>query len=327
MNAGWKQALYHVLAWSAFFLVIGLSADRIDYDFLVKNLSSSLPVITVFYFNIFWVFPRFIPRKNYFMLVVSMLVVMATCVFIRQFVHSLFPDLRLSMDRIMFWVQFRLNLLFGVISLAYWYGKSHHKNERKWQNLQTEMADAQLKLLKNQINPHFLYNTLSLIYTKAIPVSAELADIISKLSDMLRYSLEEAETNGKVPLHKEVKYLEDFIAIHKARFGENWQVDFHIQGNPREQKIAPLLLITFVENAFKHGKLNAPLRIELQVENDGLRFEIENQKQEGKKDRSSGIGLENIRKRLAILYPHRHRLNIEDKANFFKVSLQLWDEN
>lgn len=327
MNAGWKQVLYHVLAWSAFFLVIGLSADRIDYDFLVKNLSSALPVMTVFYFNIFWLFPRFIPRKNYLMLILGMLVVIAACVFIRQFVHSLFPDLRLSMDRIMFWVQFRLNLLFGVISLAYWYGKSHHENERKWQNLQTEMADAQLKLLKNQINPHFLYNTLSLIYTKAIPISTELADIISKLSDMLRYSLDEAETNGKVPLYKEVKYLEDFIAIHKARFGENWQVDFHIQGNPREQKIAPLLLITFVENAFKHGKLNAPLRIELQIKNDGLSFEIENQKQEGKKDPSSGIGLENIRKRLAILYPNRHRLSIEDKANFFNVSLQLWDEN
>jgi len=220
----------------------------------------------------------------------------------------------------------RINLLFTGVSLAYWYGKRSIMVERARQRLEKQIADARLRGLKNQINPHFLYNTLSFLYTKALPLSKELSDAISKLSEMMRYSLGELDEDEKVPLEKEIRHLENFIQIHQLRYYNNLKIDFSIKGETGGYKIMPLLLITFVENAFKHGKVqddDHPLTVHIEVAKGVLDFKVMNKKANGTKEKSSGIGLANVKSRLELGYPEAHKLMVEDSSQLYCVHLIL----
>jgi two-component system LytT family sensor kinase len=227
---------------------------------------------------------------------------------------------------VLFWNQFRVNLLFIGISFAYWFAKRSYRAEKDQQQLEREILDARLSALRNQINPHFLYNTLSFIYTKSLPYSEQLAGAIAKLSEMMRYSLGETEADGKVLLEKEVLHIKNFIAIQQMRFDHQLKIAFNIRGELCQCRIMPLLLITFVENAFKHGKLNDPhypLEIRLMANLQQLEFEVRNRKAPWKKEEAHGIGLENVRKRLELLYPQQHVLRIQEEADEFRVHLEI----
>jgi LytS/YehU family sensor histidine kinase len=181
-------------------------------------------------------------------------------------------------------------------------------------------------LLKNQISPHFLYNTLSFLYTKALPLSKDLSDAIAKLSEMMRYSLNEIGKDDKVPLEKEITHLENFIEIHQLRFNRELNIKLIIEGDTRQHKIMPLLLITFVENAIKHGKVHdpeQPLLIKMKMEKGIFNFFIKNKKSTGLKEKSSGIGLRNIKSRLALSYPDAHKLEIIDSSEDYTVCLTI----
>jgi two-component system LytT family sensor kinase len=235
--------------------------------------------------------------------------------------YLLFP-----FDSITFWNQFRMNLLFTGLSFAYWYARQNYEIEKRQQRLEKEVLDARLKALKNQINPHFLYNTLSFLYTRSLPVSEELSGTIARLSAMLRYSLDEVEEEGKVALEKEVAHLKNFIDIHQFRFNHKLQVIFETTGNISRHQIMPLLLITFVENAFKHGKLQDaahPVQIKLCTTDKEIMFSVVNKKTAGVKEKSSGIGLQNVRNRLDLAYPQRYTLAIDDKNEEFSVHLKV----
>lgn len=192
--------------------------------------------------------------------------------------------------------------------------------------LQQKVNEAQLQTLKYQINPHFLYNTLSYMYAQARPVSENLSKSILILSDLMRYSLDKTENSNFVPLEHEIRYIENFIEIHQLRFENNFFVNFEIEGVLGNKSIAPMVLITFVENAIKHGKLNDknhPINILLRVESQKLSFSVENAIQPGKKDHTSGIGLENTRRRLKLLYHKKHHLTVDQKDDTFVVNLQI----
>jgi LytS/YehU family sensor histidine kinase len=220
----------------------------------------------------------------------------------------------------------RINLLFTGISLAYWYGKRSIAIERNQQRLEKEISEAQLMLLKNQISPHFLYNTLSFLYTKALPLSKDLSDAIAKLSEMMRYSLTEIGKDDKVPVEKEITHLENFIEIHQLRFNRELNIKLVIEGDTTQHKIMPLLLITFVENAIKHGKVHDPehpLLIKMKMEKGIFNFFIKNKKTNGLKEKSSGIGLRNIKSRLSLSYPDAHKLEIIESSEDYSVCLTI----
>lgn len=319
-----KGVIYHVLGWTLYLLIIAMSADKVDRDFILKSLSIHLPAILVFYINTLLIFPFLLKRKQYLPTILFMITVCAVAVLVRALFSPMFPEYLWPFDRIMFWVQFRLNILFAGLSLAYWYAKENYRNEQKSLQLEKEISDARLTLLKNQLNPHFLYNALSLIYSKALPLSEEVATLVGKISEMLRYSLQETELiNALVPLEKELTHIKNYLDIQQLRFGKNIKIDFQINGSVEKINIAPMLLITFIENAFKHGDHKQPFKIEVDATGESLEFEVWNGKTQGSKDSSSGIGLENVKNRLKLLYPDRHRLVIRDGQDYFSVHLTI----
>lgn len=213
-----------------------------------------------------------------------------------------------------------------LVALGLFSIKKSIRMEKRTRQLENEINEAKLSSLKYQVNPHFLYNTLSYMYAQARPVSDNLAKSILILSDMMRYSLNKTEESGLILIEKEIQYLENFIEIHRLRFGDDFYVNFEIEGFISGKKIAPLLLITFIENAIKHGKINEekyPVFIKISIEKTFLSLHVQNYKQHGKKDETSGIGLENTKKRLKLLYPKHHRLEIINNSDTFTVTLTI----
>jgi len=200
--------------------------------------------------------------------------------------------------------------------------QSHHNSEKE--RILTEYA-----YLRAQINPHFLHNTLNFFYAKSLPCSAELSDAILTLSNIMRYSLQnEEDSRGMVWLNKEVEHLQQVIKINQLRFSNKLQIGFSITGNTEGIRIIPLVLITLVENSFKHGELTdstCPVIINLAVDASGkkLHFEVRNRKKKGPKELSQGIGLDNTRRRLDWMYDNRYSFTIQDNGDIYSTELTL----
>ena len=184
---------------------------------------------------------------------------------------------------------------------------------------------SELAFLKSQINPHFLYNTLNYIYSLAIPVSDKMAAAVLRLSDLMRYTLTES-ADGMVGVEKEVDYLESYIELFRMRFDPHFYVSFHTEGINGQQRVAALLLIPFVENAFKHGVVNDPqhpVEILLNITGKTLSLTVKNKISNNQKDRSSGVGLVNIQRRLELIYPGKYMLNIEKQDQIYQTGLTI----
>lgn len=201
------------------------------------------------------------------------------------------------------------------------------KISNRWRQSEKEKLNAELSYLKAQINPHFLFNTLNSIYSLAIEKSDQTPAAIVKLSGMMRYVISDSG-HHLVSLSKEIDYIRNYIELQKIRFGNAVPLSFRVNGVYAGERIAPLILISFVENAFKHG-VNAAedpdIRIEINITTHQLHFTAFNNKvtvQEMPEDKG-GLGIENTRKRLELLYPGRHTLEITDDPHYFSVSLLL----
>ena len=186
---------------------------------------------------------------------------------------------------------------------------------------------AEVNFLRSQVNPHFLFNVLNNLYALTLKKSDLAPDVVLKLSEMMEYMLYDSD-DSKVLLQKEIGYLNTYLELEKLRLGSHSDISLTVSGDLNGQVIAPLLLLPLVENAMKHGVSkqngNAWLHGDLQVSKSLVKLNIENSKpllnrHEGK----GGIGLDNLRKRLELLYPSRHQLRIEDKGNSFIVDLEI----
>ncbi len=201
------------------------------------------------------------------------------------------------------------------------------EKEREMDRLKTENYDAELKFLRSQINPHFLFNALNNIYSLSITKSSKTSELLLKLSGMLRYVLYECNSE-KVSLQKEIEYIRNYIDLFKIKDERIKNIDFKFENTNLE--ISPMLLIPIVENAFKHSKIEDPeagwIRIELVVEEGfQLSFTVENSvpKVTAIKDESQGIGIENLKKRLSYLYPARHDIIFDTGVDKYSVTLKL----
>ncbi|UAY56707.1 sensor histidine kinase [Arachidicoccus terrestris] len=216
--------------------------------------------------------------------------------------------------------------VYLLLGLGYAYMLDSIKKDKKAKALENANMQAELKILRYQINPHFLFNTINNIYYLALIQSEKTADALLQLSKILRYILNEKEAT--VSLGQEVEYLEQYIQLQLFRFPEgcirkNISLDYKI----RQRTIAPLLLITFVENAFKHGvsdRADTPILISLSNENGSLYYEVVNQIGDKlSKDSTMGIGLANLKRRLELLYPSSHHLELMEKEGHFIAKLHL----
>ncbi len=202
------------------------------------------------------------------------------------------------------------------------------RSEQRNKEIANEKLKAELSFLKAQINPHFLFNTLNNIYALASAQSEQTAPAIMKLSSIMRYVLTEAR-NDLVPLEKEILFTSHYIELQKMRLTDKTIVDFIVRGEPLGHQIAPLLLLPFVENAFKYGistRERSPINILLEIKGDSLLFNICNQKHLNTQLRISdntGIGISNTQRRLELFYEDRYLLEIDDKPNAYSVHLKI----
>ncbi len=205
--------------------------------------------------------------------------------------------------------------------------KSVSKNEElktKFLSTQLQLKEQELNFLKMQIHPHFLFNSLNTIYGYALQHKNEAPEMILKLSNLLDYILYQVN-KPKVLLQNEINHLKDYISLEKLRFHDRLVIDFTDNSQAKNFEIAPMLLIPFVENSFKHGAIvdeKLTVKIYLDVQNDELSFSVENSSSI-KTKKTNGIGLENLKKRLQLLYPEAHNLTIENTNSIFKTKLTI----
>ncbi len=192
-----------------------------------------------------------------------------------------------------------------------------------------KLKEAELKLLRSQIHPHFLFNTLNNLYGLTLEKSDLAPELVLKLSNLMDYMLYKCNKSS-VNLKQELEYLSNYVEIERIRYDDKIKFEFLIEGQSEQLQIAPMLLLAFFENAFKHGvskSISNPfVQIHIQIEEHTLKLNLTNSKNESdqkKENYTKGIGLKNVKKRLQLLYPNKHNLEISSKAHTFEIDLKL----
>lgn len=334
----WLVILLHVLAWSALFALPTLLApEKSTEDPIVmernkeamRNLGRMMFVFWIgfFYLHAFVLIPRLAYRKKPGLYLLSLAGVMVVLLGIHKIYFGHFtPDDLFNPRNFLVFNTVPL-FFFMLASGAFRLALDRYRAEKLERERQNENLKTELSLLRSQVSPHFMFNVLNNMVSLARKKSDLLEPSLIKLSQLLRYML--YETDEKVPLNREVEYLQSYIDLQSQRFGQQVKILADINVHDEGLEIEPMLLIPFVENAFKHGVAmieDPEIRIRLGVERDQLGLEVHNRFVEGhveEKDKSSGIGLVNVRRRLQLLYPGKHQLDIHDSDGWFHVSLKI----
>jgi LytS/YehU family sensor histidine kinase len=217
------------------------------------------------------------------------------------------------------------SLLYAIYGIMFRFAIDWFENREKRKALEQQNTKIELALLRSKVNPHFLFNILNSINSFTTTNSEKASYAIIKLSELMRYMLYEAKEE-RVLIEKEIDYIEDYLSLQKLRFTNPNLVSFNHSCDTTSFFIPPMLLIPFIENAFKHGKKAVGNRIDINliIENKILQFECINrirQKNETEKDDRGGFGIENIKRRLELLYPNKHQLIIDTNNNIYRVKL------
>lgn len=220
-----------------------------------------------------------------------------------------------------------LDLLIICVSFAIALLREWNEKSKQQEELEKQMIIAELSAIKYQINPHFLFNSLNFIYSKTVPLSEEVAGAVLKLSEIMRYALgKEDESDGKVTLSRELEHMKNVITINQMRFNHRLNIQYNENLSNPGAKIPPLVLITLVENAFKHGDLSdpgQPMVLQVDADSKHLQVYIRNKKRNGPRELSTGIGLNNIKRRLELTCGGRYNLSIMDENGFYSTELLI----
>jgi hypothetical protein len=212
-------------------------------------------------------------------------------------------------------------LAASIKLMKHWYGK-----QQRILQLQKENVESQLQVLKAQVHPHFLFNTLNNIYSYTQDTSPVASKLVLGLSDMLRYMLYEGSL-AMVPLSKELSMVEEYVSLEKIRYGNKLEVNIDIPGNTQDFNIAPLLLLPLIENCFKHGTSNILenpwINLDIAIKDNTMFLKLLNGKPASVAKSTGGIGIQNVRKRLELLYPGKHELVVSSEEDVFIVTLKL----
>lgn len=333
--------LIHALYWfyiinqSLFPMYIG----KLDESYLIGNKYLKDMFISLFlnvfsFYAIYFSFPRIIALKNKFLVSIAVATLVIGVMIVRlpidwsfwKFIGNL-PEKEMAFQWAWVWSELRLVVVTGIYAILIRFMIDAFEAQKLKNELITQRQAGELALLKSQVNPHFLFNTLNNIYSLVYHKSEEAPEAVMKLSSIMRYVLYDA-TADKVPLDKEIEYLKSYIELQKLRTKQTGFVSFTIEGNTAEISIAPMLLIPFVENAFKHGSKNHQpgITIHLQADMSRLRFEVSNYlklNQPLTTTQISGLGLSNIRRRLELIYPGKYNLAIKEENDQFDVNLLI----
>ncbi|WP_241480003.1 sensor histidine kinase [Kordia jejudonensis] len=329
-----------MIFWIILYLFLIFSDPIEDNDpiwvFVIARGAHIIPQIMISYFLAYWLLPKFLYTKKYVLFTIyAVISAYIICAFSRVLmVHIAEPMFRPMpfhqepiLEILTDWGKLISGYFLTIYSIALFFLLIKLTFERiEEQSLKKEKTAIELKMLKAQLNPHFLFNTLNNIYSLSIINSPKTSESIGKLSEILDYVL--YRCNQKyVPLAGEITLLENYISLERLRYDERLEVTFTHHVAPQTE-IAPLILLSMVENAFKHGagedSGSPKITINLTQEEDVLTFTVFNTTAKLPQEKSGGaIGLENSKKQLELLYPNTHTIAIEQQENSFQVVITL----
>ncbi len=332
-----KRTIYHASFWLTLLCILTVidlqQGNDGGFMFLFTNqLIIVFFTAVIYYVNSEYLIPQYLTRNKFWTymayLVLSAIIITPIKNYVLFYKYTDFPVLQedLQQNQKLYYL---LSIMTAGISTIIKITSDWAKQMNVQQELETRTMQTELNFLKSQINPHFLFNTLNSLYALTLKKSDEAPEVVIKLSEMMRYML--YECNEKyVPLSKEVSYIRNYLDLEKLRH-KHLNIKFGVDGDVEELKVAPLIFISFIENAFKHGAANhissGFVQIHMYVDNGELNLYVENSKPEKQPTqehrRSGGIGLVNVKRRLDILYPNSYHLDIYDKPNTYGVNLWI----
>lgn len=321
-----REAIFQLVLNAVVFVFYGYSRnnpqfEEYEYVFFLNYAVGALIIN-------YWLLPSYIYTKKYLQFSIYFIVIAMAMMFMEEFVleQIYFPDTR---GQRFFALGNLLSMLpiIGILS-GFKFAWDALGKQKEVEELKDTIKESELQFLKSQINPHFLFNNLNNLYAHAIENSPQTPTIILELSAVMRYMLYDCQAKY-VSLSKEIEHLSNFINLNNLQIEGRGKVNFEMPKITQDHRIAPLILIVFVENAFKHSSSsqteNIEISIELEVKQGQLHFTCANSymDQTNTQDINSGIGLENVKKRLQLLYPEAHTLDIIKSKNEYQVKLKV----
>lgn len=329
----------HLLFWSLYLLSCILIYGFLGYDKgqVFRATLMLLPAIMLAtYLIMYFIVPKYLLKKRYVIALLSFVFIPITTLLLQRIMLILIGVVRYRPETsfidffnfqlllVAFEAYLLVSAAIGIRLFKLWIRNQKIRNQLEVQNLKSELG-----LMKAQVNPHFLFNTLNNIHSYIHYDKEKSADAVIKLSEIMRYML--YETSGdKVQLSKEISYIRSYISLQLLRFETEDAVKLNIKGNPNGKSIAPMLFISFLENAFKHGNKNVAspaVVIDLDILDETLIYEVSNYINPTKKNDTefNGFGIRNLKKRLLLLYPEKHQIDISVKGNIYIAKLILND--
>ena len=338
-----NRILTHILFWAGMILlnilVYGSYEDQYGRQ-LYLELAGLPASLFVAYVNMCLLYPKFLIQKKYAAYIISVIVLLFAGSVLNRFLYlsfvapEYFPnELQIPLFmlyRILKTMLWGLNpivlLTSGIKLFKQWYNQEQHSQE-----LAREKLSAELNYLKGQVHPHFLFNTLNNLYSLSLQKSDATPKVVLKLSELMSYMLYDSQA-ASVSLGKEINHIKNYTELEKIRYGNRLDVSLNVSGDVNGKQIAPLLLIPFVENAFKHGVSNetdnAWVTIDIKVKDELLAVKVENSRSNGlttseASGYKNGIGLQNVARRLELLYNNNYELKMEKEADRYLVDLKI----
>ncbi|GJM28043.1 MAG: hypothetical protein DHS20C17_06780 [Cyclobacteriaceae bacterium] len=334
-----KPLVYHGLFWTLYFIfnVIRWGSYNQDYISAFYNNLIEFPMhMGLAYLNIYYLIPRYLPKKlvPYFLIVsVGILMAVGGRIMLENF-FEVSPNHTLPIK------QYVLELVIGEVYVqgfitAFKFLLDWGKSQKKMRQLERTNYKTELAFLRSQIQPHFFFNTLNNLYSLTLDKSDLAPETVLKLSELMSYVIYEGKQR-KVHLSKEVSYIQNYLDLEKLRFGKRLNICFKISGQVSSHNVPPLLLLPFIENSFKHGCGDGieeiKINIRLDIDDSLITFTVQNQKYDQLNASSpnpyhheghNGVGIENIKRRLKLIYGRNYHLNIQDEPELYTVTLKI----
>ncbi len=324
----------HIIMWIGYTALPLLNAFQNDssrtrvnpYTNTTYWMYVSISSIILFYLNSAVLFPKIYKKKpiRYFLSLIAIILVL---LWGRYFVRIFFvgSDINKSLFYVNAFIQYLY--VFGI-SASYCFFSDYQRQQEIQRENENERLKSELSFLRSQISPHFMFNLMNSLVSLNRKKSDLVEPVLLKMADLLRYMLYEKD-DKRISLENEIKYLSNYIDLQKVRFGDYVNIDFVVKSTDTSKSIEPMLLIPFVENAFKHGigLIDDPfIKVELETTSAELSFKVTNKFSTDKKeakDGASGIGLNNVKRRLELLYPQQYVLNVNESQNLYITDLKL----
>ena len=327
----------HVVFWSITiiyyaYIKSGLIRKAGWEQFLLDVVVRNFLLATICYINIYYLFPRYFKRNKYVVYTLSLLVCLLLYTLAKN-LHEMwlfgFLPGGTSLQGVYYNTYFNFSnaLFYLAFLLALELSKKWYQQQQLLQQMQLEKLETELRYLKAQLNPHFLFNSINTIYFQIDKKNGEARESVEKFSELLRYQLYECNED-RIPIQKEIEYIRSYVDLQRLRKHANYCIRFHADENVQQFCIAPLLLITFVENAFKHVSTHTDrtnsIDVSLQKQDDLFLFKVINSK-DGDRcvENTRGIGLKNVQRRLELLYAEKYELVVKNEEAIFSVQLKL----